>query len=109
MFRQGIPCVIKAGSSKACWLLPQVEPAVHKYVGSQNIMVDHTRHSASGTRKHDRPSEIGGAHTIHKPESDSSKDATTLSCPAGNGSFEPNPEGTLGTKGCVIGHSAFVP
>ena len=50
-----------------------------------------------------------GAHTTHKAASDSMKDATTLSSPAGNGSSEHNPEGTLRTKGCVIGHRAFVP
>ena len=50
-----------------------------------------------------------GAHTTHKAESDSMKDATTLSSPAGNGSSEHNPDGTLRTKGCVIGHRAFVP
>ena len=50
-----------------------------------------------------------GAHTTHKAASDSMKDATTLSSPAGNGSSEHNPDGTLRTKGCVIGHRAFVP
>jgi len=52
---------------------------------------------------------MDGAHTTHKAASDSMKDATTLSCPAGNGSSEPNTDGTLRTKGCVIGHCAFVP
>jgi len=37
------------------------------------------------------------------------KDTTTLSSPAGNGSSEHNPDGTWRTKGCVIGHRAFVP
>jgi len=37
------------------------------------------------------------------------KDATTLSSPAGNGSSEYYPDSTLRTKGCVIGHRAFVP
>jgi len=50
-----------------------------------------------------------GAHTTHKAASDSMKDATTLSSPAGNGSSKHNPDGTLRTKGCVIGHRAFVP
>jgi len=50
-----------------------------------------------------------GAHTTHKAASDSMKDATTLSSPAGNGSSEHNPDGTLRTKGCIIGHRAFVP
>jgi len=50
-----------------------------------------------------------GAHTTHKAASDSMKDATTLSSPAGNGSSEHNPDGTLRTTGCVIGHRAFVP
>ena len=50
-----------------------------------------------------------GAHTTHKAASDSMKDATTLSSPAGNGSSEHNPDCTLTTKGCVIGHPAFVP
>jgi len=49
-----------------------------------------------------------GAHTTHKAASDSMKDATTRSSPAGNGSSEHNPHGTLRTKGCVIGHRAFV-
>jgi len=105
---QGIPCVIKAGNSKACWLLPQVE-AAHKYVASRNIAADHTRHGASGTRKRCRPSEMDGPHTTQKAASDSIKDATTLSSPAGNGSSEHNLDGTLRTKGWVIGHRAFVP
>jgi len=50
-----------------------------------------------------------GAHTTHKAASDSMKDATTLSSPAGNGSREHNQDGTLRTKGCDIGHRAFVP
>jgi len=100
---------MKAGNSKACWLLPQVEPAVHKYVASRNIAADHTRHDASGTRKRYRPSEMEGSHTTHEAASDNMKDATTLSIPAGNGSSEHNPDGTLRTKGCVIGHRAFVP
>jgi len=37
------------------------------------------------------------------------KDATTLSSPGGNGSSEHNPDSTLRTKSCVIGHRAFVP
>jgi len=49
-----------------------------------------------------------GAHTTHKAASDSMKDATTLSSPAGNGSSEHNADGTLRTKGSVIGHRAFV-
>jgi len=92
IFRQGIPCVIKAGNSKAFWLLPQVEPAVHKYVASRNIAADHTRHGTSGRRKHYRPSEMEGTHTTHKAASDSMKDVTTLSSPAGNGSSEHHPE-----------------
>jgi len=50
-----------------------------------------------------------GAHTTHKAASDCMKDATTRSSPAGNGSSEHNPDGTLRTKGCVIWHHAFVP
>jgi len=50
-----------------------------------------------------------GAHTTHKTTSHSMKDATTLSSPAGNRSSEYNPDCTLRTKGCVIGHRAFVP
>jgi len=50
-----------------------------------------------------------GAQTTHNAASDRMKDATTLSSPAGNGSSEHNPNGTLRTKGCVIGHRAFVP
>jgi len=49
-----------------------------------------------------------GAHTTHKAASDRMKDATTLSSPAGNGSSEHNPDGTLKTKGCVPGYRAFV-
>ena len=93
----------------ACWLLPQVEPAVYKYVPSQNIAVDHTRHCASGMRKRYRQSEMKGAQTTHNTTSDSMKNATTLSSPAGNGSSEHNPDGTLRTKGYVIGHRAFIP
>jgi len=37
------------------------------------------------------------------------KDATTQCSPAGNGSSEHNPDGTLRPKGCVIGQCAFVP
>jgi len=37
------------------------------------------------------------------------KNATTQSSPVGNGSSKHIPEGTLRTKGCVIGHCAFVP
>ena len=90
-------------------LLPEVEPAVDKYVASQNIAADHTQHDASGTRKHCRPSEMEGAHTTHNAETDSMKDATSLSSPSGNESSEHNPDSTLRTKGCVIGHRAFVP
>jgi len=50
-----------------------------------------------------------GAHTTHKAASDSMKDATTLSSPAGNRRSEHNPDRTLRTKGCVIGHGVFVP
>jgi len=91
------------------WLLPQVEPAVHKYVASRNIAADHTRHGTSGMRKHYRPSKMEGAHTTHKAVCDSMKDSTTLSSRAGNRSTEHNPDSTLRTKCCVIGHRAFVP
>jgi len=50
-----------------------------------------------------------GAQTTHKAATDSMKDAPTLSSPTGNGSSEHNPDGTLRTKGCVIGHRAFRP
>ena len=50
-----------------------------------------------------------GAHTTHEAATDSMKDTTTLSSPAGKGSSEHNPGGTLRTKGCVIGHRAFIP
>ena len=77
---------------------------------SRNVAADHTPHGASGTRKPYRPSgEMEGAHTTHKAASDSMKDATTLSSPAGKGSSEHNPDSTLRTKGCVIGHRAFIP
>jgi len=72
-------------------------------------VADHTRHGASGTWKRYRPSEMEGTQTTHKATSDSMKDATTLSSPAGNRSGEHNPNSTLRTKGCVIGHCAFVP
>jgi len=52
---------------------------------------------------------MDGAQTTHNAASDSMKNATTLSSPAGNGSIQPNPNGTLRTKGCVIGPYAFVP
>jgi len=47
--------------------------------------------------------------TTHNAVRDSMKDATTLSSPAGNRSSQNNPDVTLSTKGCVIGHRAFVP
>jgi len=50
-----------------------------------------------------------GAQTTHNASSDSMKNATTLSSPAGNRSSEHNPDGTLRTKGSVIGHHTFVP
>jgi len=49
------------------------------------------------------------AQMTHKTASDSMNNATTLSSPAGNGSSEHNPNRTLRTNGCVIGHRAFVP
>ena len=90
-------------------LLQQVELAVHKYVVSQNIAADHTRHDAGGTRKRYRPSLMEGPQTPHHAASDSMKDATTLSSPAGNGRRDHNLNGTLRTKGSVIRHRAFVP
>jgi len=50
-----------------------------------------------------------GAYTTNMAASDSTKDATTLSSPAGNRSSEHNPDRTLRTKSCVIGRRAFVP
>jgi len=50
-----------------------------------------------------------GAQTTHNAASDSMKDATTLSSPAGNKSSEHNPDGTLRTKDGVIRHPAFIP
>ena len=82
---------------------------VHKDVSSRNIAADHTRHGASGTRKRYRPSGMEGAHSTHKAVCQSRQDATTLSAAAGNGSSEHNRDATLRTKGCVIGHRAFVP
>jgi len=76
---------------------------------SQNIAADDTRHGASSTWKRYRPSEMEGAQTTHKAASDSMKDATTLSSPAGSGRSEHTRDGTLRTKGCVIGHHACVP
>jgi len=93
----------------ACWLLPQVEPAVHIYVALQGIVADHIRHGASGTRKRYRPSEMEGPQTTYNAARDSMKDATTMSPPAVNGSSEHNPDSTLRTKGCVIGYRPFVP
>ena len=78
-------------------------------MASRNIAADHTRHGARRTRKRYRPSEMESAQTTHKTASDSMKDATTLSSPEGNRSSEHNPDGTLRTNGCVIGHYAFVP
>jgi len=109
MFRQGVPYGITAGNSKACWLLLQVEPAVHKYVASQNIAADHTQHGPRGTWKRYRPSQMEHAGTTHKAASDSMKDMTTLCSREGNGSTEHSPEGTWRTQDCVIGYSAFVP
>jgi len=100
---------MKPGNSKASWRLPQIEPAVHKYVGSRNIAVDHTRHGASRTPKRYWPSEMEGAQTTNKAASDSMKDATTVSSPAGNGSSKPNSYNTFRTKGSLIGHSALFP
>jgi len=100
--------VIKAENSKACWLLLQVEQAVHKYVALQNILVDYTRHGTTSTRKCYRPTEMESARTTHNAASDSMKDATTVSSSAGNRSSEHNLDSTLRTKGCVIGHYAFV-
>ena len=50
-----------------------------------------------------------GAHTTHKAASDSMKDATTLSSPAGNGSSEYNQYCTLWTQGSFIRPCAMVP
>jgi len=72
-------------------------------------VADHTRHSASGTRKHYRPSEREGTQTTDKAASDSMKDTTALSSPAGNGISEHTPNRTLTTKGSVIEYHAFVP
>lgn len=106
MIRNGIPCVIKAGNKKASWLLPQVEPAVHKYVASRNIAADQTRHGAIGTRERVKHREMSDHQAA---SSNSTKDATTLGTPEGNASGKLNPDGTPRTKGCVIGHRAFVP
>ena len=50
-----------------------------------------------------------GPRTTHNAASDSMKDGTTLSSPAGNGTSQHNLDGTLRTKGCVIGHRGFLP
>jgi len=47
--------------------------------------------------------------TTHNATHDSMKDATALSSPAGNGSSEPNHDGTLRTIGYLIGHRVFFP
>jgi len=109
MFRQGILYGITAENSKACWLLLQVEPAVHKYVASQNMTADHTRHGTRGTRKRYRLRQMQQAGTTHNAGSDSMKDATTLSSPEGNGSSKHNPDGTLRMQHCVIGYCPFFP
>jgi len=44
-----------------------------------------------------------GAQTTHNVASDSMKDATTLSSPAGNRSSDHNPDSTLGTKAVLFG------
>jgi len=85
-----------------------VEPAVHKYVALRNIAADHTRHGGSGTWKRYRPSEMEGTQTTNNAASDSMKNATTMSSPAGNRNSKHNPDG-LRTRGSVIGHRAFVP
>ena len=108
MIRHDIPCVIKAGNKKASWLLPQIEPAVHVYVASRNLAADHTLHGAMGTRERYR---LGGIPDVRDTDTanDYMKDATTFSSPEGNASNKLNPDGTLRTKGCIIGHRAFAP
>jgi len=76
---------------------------------SPNIAADHTLHGVSGTRKRYRPSEMEGAQTTHNAASDSMKNATMLSSPAGNRSREHNPNGPSRKKACVIGHHFLVP
>jgi len=100
--------VIRAGNSKACWLLRQVGPVVNKYVAVRNILADHIRHAATITEKRYRQSEMEGPQT-HNAANNSIKDATNLSCPAGNGSSKHNPNSSMRKKGCHIGYRAFFP
>lgn len=109
MIRNGVPCVIKVGEKKTSWVLPQVESAVHKYVASRNVAADHIRHGAEGTRERFQPSQMSDLQAPHKTAGNSTKDATILGTSEGNASGKLNPDGTLRTKGCVIGHRAFVP
>jgi len=106
MIRNGVPCNIKAKNKKASWLLPQVELAVYKYVASQNIAADITRHGAKGTSERVKPREMSDLQVAAR---NSTKDATTGGTPEGNASGKLNPDGTLRTKGCVIGHRVLVP
>jgi hypothetical protein len=108
MIRHDIPCVIKAGNKKASWLLPQIEPAVHEYAACRNLAVDHVRHGAMGTRERYKPNEIPDVRDTDATANDY-MDATTLGSPEGNAFSKLNPDGTLRTKGCIIGHRLFAP
>ena len=62
-----------------------------------------------GTRERHKPSETPGVQADHGPANDNTKDVTMLSPAEGIASGKHNPESTLRTKDCVIGHCAFVP
>jgi len=58
-----------------------------------------------GTRERVKPPAMSD---LEAAAGNSTKDATTLGTPEGNASGKLNPDGTLRTKGSVIGHRAFV-
>ena len=108
MIRHGIPCVIKAGENKACELLPDIESAVRQYANTRDIGADHIRHGATGTRRRHKPKNVPVAQATHTTSNKDTEDATTLG-PQGNAGSALNPNDTLRTKGCVIGHRKFTP
>ncbi|KAG0644130.1 hypothetical protein HOY80DRAFT_997181 [Tuber brumale] len=88
-----------------CWLLPQIEQAVHEYVASRNFAADHTWHSAMGTQE-----DYGQGVIPDVQDTNATKDymdAITFSSTEGNTSNKLNRNGTLRIKGCIIGHYSF--
>ena len=90
-------------------MLDQIEPAVLKYAASRTIAADHIRHGAAGTRERFKRDGLPVVLDIHDAADQENTEATTLSTQEGNIKGTKNPDGTLRTKGCVIGHRAFVP